>query len=226
MRTVYITEDDASIRQLVTYALKTAEIETLGFETGKDLFDAVAQKRPDLFILDIMLPDTDGVSILKRLRANPQTASLPVLMLTAKSAEGDKVQAFDLGADDYVTKPFGVMELISRVKALIRRSAPPQISVMTCGILALDDARHHVSLAGEAVTLTHKEYELLRCMLKNKGLVLSRERILQDVWGYDFEGESRTVDMHIKLLRQKLGEAGGMIKTIRGVGYKLEEDNV
>ncbi len=224
MRTVYITEDDASIRQLVTYALKTAEIETVGFETGKDLFAAVANKRPDLFILDIMLPDTDGVSILKKLRADPNTASLPILMLTAKSAEYDKVQAFDLGADDYVTKPFGVMELISRVKALIRRSAPPASDILSCGTVTLDDARHLVTISGETVTLTHKEYALLHCLLKNKDLVLSRERLLQTVWGYDFEGESRTVDMHIKLLRQKLGEAGAMIKTVRGVGYKLEAE--
>lgn len=228
MRTVYITEDDANIRQLVTYALKTADIEAIGFETGEALFAAIAQKKPDLFILDIMLPDTDGVTLLRKIRSNPDTAALPALMLTAKSAEYDKVQALDLGADDYVTKPFGVMELISRVKALLRRSKPSEIlatTVFSCGTLTVDNARHQVTVAGEAVALTYKEYELLLFLLKNKGLVLSRERIMQVVWGFEFEGESRTVDMHIKLLRHKLGSAGSLIKTVRGVGYKLEESN-
>lgn len=225
MRTVYITEDDASIRQLVTYALKTADIEAVGFDTGEALFAAIAAKKPDLLILDIMLPDTDGISILQRLREDERTRWLPVLMLTAKSAEYDKVQALDLGADDYVTKPFGVMELISRVKALLRRAKSADAAeALSCGILTLDAARHQVAVAGEAVTLTYKEFELLQYLLKNKGLVLSRDRIMQVVWGFDFEGESRTVDMHIKLLRQKLGEAGGLIKTVRGIGYKLEED--
>jgi len=225
MRTVYITEDDASIRQLVTYALKTADIEAVGFETGAALFDAVASKKPDLLILDIMLPDVDGISILRQIRDNPHTAELPVLMLTAKSAEYDKVNALDLGADDYVTKPFGVMELISRVKALLRRTGSVAAGeVLSCGRLEMDAARRSVMSCGEPVTLTYKEFELLHYLLKNRGIVLSRDRIMQVVWGFDFEGESRTVDMHIKLLRQKLGEAGGQIKTVRGVGYKLEED--
>lgn len=224
MRTVYITEDDASIRQLVTYALKTADIEAVGFETGAALFDAVASQKPDLLILDIMLPDVDGISILRRLRSNPHTAELPVLMLTAKNAEYDKVNALDLGADDYVTKPFGVMELISRVKALLRRTGSAAAGeTLFCGHLEMDTARRSVLSCGEPVTLTYKEFELLHYLLKNKGIVLSRDRIMQVVWGFDFEGESRTVDMHIKLLRQKLGKAGGQIKTVRGVGYKLEE---
>ena len=198
MRTVYITEDDASIRQLVTYALKTADIEAVGFETGASLFEAISQQKPDLLILDIMLPDIDGISILRQIRDNPHTAEIPVLMLTAKSAEYDKVNALDLGADDYVTKPFGVMELISRVKALLRRTGGVAGGeILSCGRLEMDAARRSV---------------------------LSCDRIMQVVWGFDFEGESRTVDMHIKLLRQKLGEAGGQIKTVRGVGYKLEED--
>ncbi len=225
MRTVYITEDDASIRQLVTYALKTADIEAVGFETGASLFEAISQQKPDLLILDIMLPDIDGISILRQIRDNPHTAEIPVLMLTAKSAEYDKVNALDLGADDYVTKPFGVMELISRVKALLRRTGGVAGGeILSCGRLEMDAARRSVLSCGEAVSLTYKEFELLHYLLKNKGIVLSRDRIMQVVWGFDFEGESRTVDMHIKLLRQKLGEAGGQIKTVRGVGYKLEED--
>lgn len=224
MRTVYITEDDASIRQLVTYALKTADIAAVGFETGGALFDAIASKRPDLLILDIMLPDVDGISILQKIRNDPYTAEMPVLMLTAKSAEYDKVNALDLGADDYVTKPFGVMELISRVKALLRRTGSVTTGeALSCGRIEMDAARRSVLSCGEPVALTYKEFELLHYLLKNKGIVLSRDRIMQIVWGFDFEGESRTVDMHIKLLRQKLGRAGGQIKTVRGVGYKLEE---
>lgn len=228
MQTVYIVEDDANIRQLIIYALTSSGYEAEGFESGREFFDALDHRVPGMVLLDIMLPDLNGVEILRRLRSGAKTASLPVMMLTAKGAEYDKVNALDAGADDYMTKPFGVMEMISRVKALFRRAGgqAPAEEVLELGPIRMDLSRRTVTAGGEEVSLTYKEFELLHYLLKNAGLVLSRDRIMQVVWGFDFQGESRTVDMHVKLLRQKLGVAGDLIRTVRGVGYKLEDTGV
>ena len=218
---VYIVEDDESIRDIVIYALGTAGYESAGFETGAEFFTALDAEIPSLALLDIMLPGEDGLAMLKRLRSETRTKKLPVIMLTAKNSEYDKVKGLDMGADDYIPKPFGVMELISRVNALLRRTASEHGENIEYFGVSLDHARRKVFADGELVKLTFKEYELLYCMMLNAGLVLSREKIIETVWGYDFEGESRTVDMHIKTLRQKLGTSGRLIKTVRNVGYKL-----
>ena len=225
MRKIYIVEDDGDIREVVLYALNSAGFEAAGFESGKDFFTALDTGLPMLVLLDIMLPGDDGLSILKRLRSAAQTKTLPVIMLTAKSSEFDKVKGLDSGADDYIAKPFGVMELISRINAVLRRSGDDSEAngqLEYSGIL-LDNTRRAVSVDAEPVTLTYKEYELLRFLMLNKGLVLSRDKIMVSVWGYDFEGGSRTLDMHIRSLRQKLNTSGGHIKTVRNVGYKLGE---
>jgi two-component system alkaline phosphatase synthesis response regulator PhoP len=193
-----------------------------GFETGNELFKAIELELPSLVILDIMLPEDDGLTILKHLRNLPKTQKLPVIMLTAKNNEYDKVIGLDMGADDYISKPFGVMELISRVNAVLRRSETDQNIRLELSGLALDNARREVYIDDEPVKLTFKEYELLYYLMLNVGLVLTREKIMQSVWGFDFEGESRTVDMHIKTLRQKLGSLSSLIKTVRNVGYKLD----
>ena len=218
-------EDDGNIRELVVYALHASGFEAEGFECAAALYERLERGLPDLLLLDVMLPGEDGVTTLKNLRQNPHTAGLPVILLTAKNAEYDKVLGLDSGADDYVTKPFGVMELLSRIKAVLRRaglSAPA--NSLSLGAISLDVGRRAVTVAGEPVSLTFKEFELLHYLLQNPGLVLSREKIMAAVWGFDFEGESRTVDMHIKTLRRKLGEAGGLIVTVRGVGYKLSAE--
>jgi len=220
MRKIYIVEDDADIREIVLYALRSAGFEAQGFEKSTDFWPALAKALPDLFLLDIMLPGEDGLSILKKLRGNARTKNLPVIMLTAKGSEFDKVKGLDLGADDYIAKPFGVMELISRVNALLRRTGH-QAETLVYQNITLDSARRTVLVDSESVNLTYKEYELLHYLLLNAGLVMSREKILEAVWGFDFEGESRTLDMHIRTLRQKLGPAGEHIKTVRNVGYKL-----
>ena len=223
---VAIVEDDEGIRQLVLYALKSGGHEGMGFAEGREFFSFLETRRPDLVLLDIMLPDMDGIEILRRLRAEPATARLPVMMLTAKGSEFDKVNALDLGADDYMTKPFGVMEMLSRVGALLRRAAPQpeEPAVLGCGGLELDPRRRTVTVQGQEAALTFKEFELLSYLLRNKGLVLTREQIMRAVWGFGFEGESRTVDMHIKQLRQKLDPWGTRIVTVRGVGYKVSEE--
>ena len=221
MPKIYFVEDDEDIREIVIYALVSAGFEAFGFETGDDFFDAVETDMPSLVLLDIMLPKDDGLTILKRIRSVSKTKSIPVIMLTAKNSEYDKVKGLDMGADDYIPKPFGVMELISRVNAVLRRSGPSANEKMEFSGLTIDHARREVTSGGVAVRLTFKEYELLYCLMLNAGLVMSREKIMAAVWGFDFEGESRTVDMHIKTLRQKLGESGGLIKTVRNVGYKL-----
>ena len=223
---IYYVEDDTSIRELVLYALKTAEFQVMGFENAASFYKRMKEQQPDLILLDIMLPDEDGVSILKKLKSRPDTENIPVIMMTAKSSEYDKVLGLDSGADDYITKPFGVMELISRVKAVIRRSDRSKGSageVLKIGELVLDEQKHEVYARGQEVSLTFKEFELLSYLMKNRGLVLSRDKILNTIWNYEYEGESRTVDVHIGSLRQKLGTCGDFIKTIRGLGYKIED---
>lgn len=226
MRRIAIIEDDENIRELVLYALRSGGYAPAGYESGAAFFESLAPGgAPELILLDIMLPGEDGISILKRLRATPAVAEAFVIMLTAKGEELDKVRALDLGADDYVTKPFGVMELLSRVGAMLRRSAASaEAKKLALGEITLYPQRREVFADGEKIALTFKEFELLHYLLLNSGLVMSREKLMDAVWGYDYEGESRTVDMHVKTLRQKLGTAGALIKTVRNVGYKASED--
>lgn len=221
---IYVVEDDTDIRELETYALKNSGYEVQGFAESKSFFKACAAQKPHLVILDVMLPDFDGLSVLEKLRKDASSKHIPVILVTAKGSEMDKVKGLDMGADDYITKPFSVLELISRVRAIIRRcSFDDKQDVITLGGIVFDDSKHIVTSNGEICTLTFKEYELLKYLLKNKGMALTREIIILSVWGYDFEGESRTVDMHITTLRQKLGECGNLIKTVRNVGYKAGE---
>ena len=223
---IYLLEDDASIRDFVVYALSGQGMEARGFECPSEFWAAVAEQVPELVLLDIMLPEEDGVSVLKKLRSAPATADLPVIMLTAKSTEYDKVLGLDAGADDYVAKPFGMLELLSRIRALLRRtSRPAESAVYRCGELTVDLARHTVETAGRSVALTQKEFEVLSLLLKNRGQVISRDRLLEEVWGYAFTGESRTVDVHIRTLRQKLGDSGSYIETVRGYGYKINGES-
>lgn len=224
VRKVYIVEDDEDIRGIVDYALRQAGFEPSGFESADGFFQAVSAEPPSLAILDIMLPGEDGLEILKRLRKSSKTRALPVIMLTARGSEFDKVMGLDGGADDYISKPFGVMELISRVNAVLRRGSLPETRRdMSYGGISMDAARRAVTVDNVHVALTFKEYELLHYLLLNAGLVLGRDKIMEAVWGYDFEGESRTLDMHIRSLRQKLGAGGENIKTVRNVGYRLGE---
>ncbi len=220
---IYIVEDDKNIREIEMFALKNSGYAVEEFENAKSFFSRSAEKIPDLVLLDIMLPDMDGLEIVKKLRSRPDTVRVPIILVTAKTTELDKVKGLDIGADDYLTKPFGVMELISRVKALLRRSRALQDDKqMVLGDITLDSERREVHVGGELCELTFKEFELLKLLMVNAGIVLHRDTIMSDVWGTDYEGESRTLDMHIKTLRQKLGEAGNMIKTVRNVGYKME----
>ena len=223
---IYLVEDDDSIRELVLYTLHTTGFEAEGFRNAADFWQALEKELPQLVLLDIMLPDEDGLHILKRLRAGAETADLPVMMLTAKSSEYDRVVGLDSGADDYMPKPFGMMELVSRVRALLRRAAKPaaEDKLFTAGPLAVDVKRRAVTVDGEPVILTYKEFELLCYLLENRGVVLSRDQILTEIWDYDYSGETRTVDVHIRTLRQKLGDAGALIETVRGVGYRLAQD--
>ena len=220
---IYIVEDDKNIREIEMFALKNSGYAVEEFENAKSFFSKTAEKVPDLVLLDIMLPDMDGLEIVKKLRSRPDTVRIPIILVTAKTTELDKVKGLDIGADDYLTKPFGVMELISRVKALLRRSRALQDDKqLVIGDITLDSERREVHVGGELCELTFKEFELLKLLMVNAGIVLHRDTIISDVWGTDYEGESRTLDMHIKTLRQKLGEAGNMIKTVRNVGYKME----
>lgn len=223
---IYLVEDDDSIRELVLYTLHTTGFEAEGFRNAADFWQALEKGLPQLVLLDIMLPDEDGLHILKRLRAGAETADLPVMMLTAKSSEYDRVVGLDSGADDYMPKPFGMMELVSRVRALLRRAAKPaaEDKLFTAGSLAVDVKRRAVTVDGEPVILTYKEFELLCYLLENRGVVLSRDQILTKIWDYNYSGETRTVDVHIRTLRQKLGDAGALIETVRGVGYRLAQD--
>ncbi|MBC8585474.1 response regulator transcription factor [Youxingia wuxianensis] len=220
---IYLVEDDESIRELILYALHSSGFEGRGFSSAEELWPAIKAGTPNLVLLDIMLPGEDGLKILSKIRQNPQMRQTPVIMLTAKAAEYDKVKGLDLGADDYITKPFGVMELISRIRAVLRRSnvQAPSEEALVYQTIRLDPQRRTVTASDVPVTLTFKEFELLSYLLKNEGIVLTREKIMEKVWGFDYEGESRTVDMHIKSLRHKLGSSGELIQTVRGVGYKI-----
>lgn len=226
MALVYIVEDDADIAEIEGLALKNSGFQVEKFVNAKNFFQALNESLPDLILLDIMLPGEDGLSILKKIRNVPQTRHIPIILVTAKGTELDKVKGLDQGADDYLAKPFGVMELISRVKALLRRSSGmADMERLTFAGVALDMKKHEAFSDGEKIELTYKEFELLRYLMQNAGSVLSRDAIMERVWGADYEGESRTLDMHIKTLRQKLGEAGGLIKTVRNVGYCLGGKN-
>lgn len=223
MALIYILEDDRNIREIEEIALKNADYEVVSFETAAEFGKRLKEKVPDLLLLDLMLPDADGLRLVTQLRQNVMTMGLPVIMVTAKTTEIDKVRGLDSGADDYLTKPFSVMELISRVKALLRRSMKGlKERVITIGEISLDVERRKVTVAGERCELTYKEYELLKLLMNNAGIVTPREEILSKVWETDFEGESRTIDMHIKTLRQKLGSSANRIKTVRNVGYLFE----
>lgn len=222
---IYCVEDDSSIRELVVYTLKATGYEAKGFADGLEFWSALETMRPDLVLLDIMLPGEDGLQILKRIRSNRATEDIPVIMMTAKGTEYDKVIGLDSGADDYIAKPFGMMELVSRVKALLRRTQKPSNnSILVCGALTLDKTAHKVVADGAVVSLTHKEFELLEYLLENQNIVLSREKILDRIWGYTTDIETRTLDVHIRSLRQKLGPVGDCIETVRGVGYRVQSE--
>ena len=218
---IYCVEDDASIRELLVYTLQATGYEAQGFADGKAFSAALEQKLPELILLDIMLPGEDGLQILKRLRSDARTAELPVMMVTAKGTEFDKVIGLDNGADDYITKPFGMMELVSRVKALLRRTRKEPVHTLVCGNLELNPDTHRVLVDGQEIVLTYKEFELLEYLLENRGIVLTRDKILDRIWGYTADVETRTLDVHIRSLRQKLGAGGDLIETVRGVGYRI-----
>ena len=219
---IFCVEDESNIRDLVVYNLETTGMAAKGFEDGTAFFEALAEILPELVLLDIMLPGEDGMEILRKLKASPETKHIPVIMLTAKGSEYDKVMGLDSGADDYVTKPFGMMELVSRVKAVLRRSGTKEeAGQIVIGEICLNKKKHMVSVEGEDVALTLKEFELLRMLMENKNIVLTRDRLLEEIWGYEFGGETRTVDVHVRTLRQKLGIEGELIETVRGVGYRM-----
>ncbi len=224
MALIYVVEDDRNIQEIEAFALRNVGYQVEGFDCASEFYKALEKDTPDLILLDIMLPDEDGLTVLKNLRLRQDTVATPIIMVTAKTTEMDKVKGLDMGADDYMTKPFGVMELISRVKAMLRRVAKPEDKekILKLGNVLLDRERHAVFVKDEPVELTYKEYELLKLLMVNAGIVTTRQVILDRVWGIDFEGESRTLDMHIKTLRQKLKEEGSQIKTVRNVGYVME----
>ncbi|MBQ1977644.1 MAG: response regulator transcription factor [Ruminococcus sp.] len=223
---IYFVEDDDNIRELVVYTLNSTGLKAQGFSHPQKFWEAMAEATPSMVLLDIMLPQEDGLSILSKIRNDKLTKKLPVIILTAKSAEYDKVKGFDLGADDYVPKPFGMMELVARIKAVLRRTdnSQEEEDKYTVGPLSVYPEKHKVKVGGEKVVLTLKEFNMLCMLLENRGIVLSRDQILNQVWGYSFDGESRTVDVHIRTLRSKLGEAGDLIHTIRGIGYTIGEE--
>ena len=220
---IWCVEDDASIRDIEVYALRSTGFEATGFDSGVSFWQALQNETPELVVLDVMLPGLDGIELLRRMRASDTFSQIPVVMATAKGAEYDKIQGLDLGADYYLTKPFGVMELVSCVKAVLRRCAPQKTpQLLIAGALTLDPERHIVMTDGARVELTLKEFELLRLLLLHPGVAFTREKLMERVWGTDYLGETRTVDMHVRTLRQKLGACGEMIETVRGVGYRLE----
>ncbi len=221
---IYCVEDERNIRELLVYTLETTGFSAKGLADSRELSAELKKELPDLILLDIMLPGEDGFGILKKLKSNPSTRDIPVIMVTAKEAEFDKVRGLEGGADDYITKPFGMMEFVARVKAVLRRSQKQsEEREVRCGPLSIHSGKHEVKLNGEKVDLTRKEFELLQYLVENKGLVMIRNQILCHVWGYDFDGETRTVDVHVRTLRHKLKEAGNRIETVRGVGYRIEE---
>ncbi len=225
---IYLLEDDGSIRELLCYSLNKTGNETQGFGAPSAFYEALERELPELVLLDVMLPEEDGLTVLSKLRGSARTAKIPVIMLTAKDSEFDKVMALDAGADDYVTKPFGVMELVARVKAVLRRSAKSDAAeekLYSAGGLSVSVSRHEVTVNGEPVVLTLKEFALLCLLFEHRGTVLNRDRILREVWGYEFDGENRTVDVHVRTLRQKLGSCADIIETVRGVGYKISAQN-
>ncbi len=223
---IYCVEDDTGIRELVVYTLNSTGHTAIGFSDGTTFFEALENELPELVLLDVMLPGIDGYEILKKLRSKVSTRELPVVMLTARGAEYDKVKFLDAGADDYVTKPFGMMELLSRVRAVLRRAGgkKDKEDMLRVGGVEVDVKRHAVLAGGDTIVLTLKEFELLRRLIENKNIVLTRDKLLESVWGYDFDGETRTVDVHVRTLRQKLGVYGDIIETVRGVGYRLKEE--
>ncbi len=220
---IYIVEDDISIKELESYALINSDFEVKSFERAKELYPALDDKTPALILLDIMLPDEDGLSILSKIRKTPLYKTVPIIMVTAKTSEIDAVKGLDMGADDYITKPFGVMELVSRVKAVLRRTQTQPNNNIAYKNILVDEAKHIVFVDDTEVELTYKEYEILKLLIINKNIVLTRDKLMENIWGYDFEQGNRTVDVHILSLRRKLGDAGECIKTIRNVGYKIGE---
>lgn len=220
---IWCVDDDNTIRDIEVYTLTQTGFDAKGFADGISMLEALKAEKPELIVLDIMLPGKDGVDVLKEIRGNPDTRKIPVIMATAKGTEMDKIQGLDTGADDYLVKPFGVMEMVSRIKAVLRRyESDEKEKVLNVGEITLSDREHLVTVNGEKVVLTFKEYELLKLFMQNPGIVFSRDKLLSEVWGVNYLGESRTVDMHIKTLRQKLGDAGSRIETVIGVGYKME----
>lgn len=222
MALIYVVEDDENIREIEMIALKNSGHEVLGFEKAKDFYEKIDAIIPDLLLLDIMLPDENGNEIVRKLRSNLETKNIPIIMVTAKTTEMDLIKGLDNGADDYIRKPFSIMELITRVKALLRRTQVEKEKILEVGEITLDNVRHRCFVDHEIIELTFKEYELLKYFMMNKGIVLTREQMMMHVWGTEYEGETRTVDMHIKTLRKKLGAAGEHIKTVRNVGYLIE----
>lgn len=224
MALIYIVEDDQNIREIESFALKNSGYTIMDFECAKDFYHQLAEKVPDCILLDIMLPDEDGLEILKKIRSIPDTRKVPIMMITAKTTELDKVKGLDLGADDYITKPFGMMEFIARVKAVLRRSSRHgDDRELRCEELSIFPGRHQVYSDDQPVELTRKEFELLLYLMENRGIVMTRDQILCHIWGYDFDGETRTVDVHVRTLRQKLGDTGRLIETVRGVGYRMAD---
>ena len=220
---IWCVDDDNTIRDIEVYTLTQTGFDAKGFADGISMLEALKTEKPELIVLDIMLPGKDGVEVLKEIRSNPETRKIPVIMATAKGTEMDKIQGLDTGADDYLVKPFGVMEMVSRIKAVLRRCEPDgKEEVLSIGEITLSDKEHLVTVNGEKVVLTFKEFEILKLFMSNPGIVFSRDKLLSEVWGIHYLGESRTVDMHIKTLRQKLGDAGALIETVIGVGYKME----
>ena len=219
---IFYVEDDSSIREIVLYTLHSMGLEAQGFADGQSFLKALETQKPSLIMLDVMLPDIDGVDLLKRIKRQAKTSDLPVIMATARGAEIEKIQALDLGADDYLSKPFSMMEMVARVKAVLRRYKKEEPKTLNAGNLTLDENSHVVKEGDRQIELTYKEYELLSLLLKHQGRVYSREQILDLIWGHDYDGENRTVDVHSRTLRAKLGDSANLIKTVRGVGYKLE----
>ena len=220
---IWCVDDDSTIRDIEVYTLTQTGFEAKGFPDGLSMLEALKTEKPELIVLDIMMPGKDGVEVLKKIRSNPETRKIPVIMATAKGTEMDKIQGLDTGADDYLVKPFGVMEMVSRIKAVLRRcESDEKEEILTVGEITLSDKEHLVTVNGKKVALTFKEFEILKLFMQSPGIVFSRDKLLSEVWGVDYLGESRTVDMHIKTLRQKLGDVGSRIETVIGVGYKME----